>query len=842
MSTSGDNNTAGSLPIDEVLPELLMTLETASSAVLVAAPGAGKTTRVPPALLASGWLGANRILVLEPRRLAARSAAIHVASLLGEPVGKTIGYRVRHETRVSKETRIEFITSGIFTRMIVDDPELSGVGAVLFDEFHERSLDNDLGLALALDSQKALRPDLRLLPMSATLDGARVAALLDNAPVIESEGRSYKVEIAYRPRRADEPLDQAMASAIRQALREDNGSVLCFLPGQADIHRVHDRLKQSSGLPQNTDIHLLYGALEPKDQFAAIAPSGNGHRKIVLATSIAETSLTIEGVTTVIDSGLARVSRYDPAAGVSRLETVRASLASVTQRAGRAGRTTPGRAIRLWHEGQAASLAEFERPEILESDLSGLVLDLADWGVTDPLALKWIDPPPAAIWEASSAALQQLGALDEAGVITPKGRALRALPVGPRLAAMMLAVARSPLKQQAALAALLIEDQGMGGRSVDLEARLDRFRNDKGPRAVRIRAMADRLAEQAAAYRGKQEIELPPETTLGGLASLAFPDRIAANMGQAADGSASFRLANGRRARLDATEILSSGKYIVVADLQGTAATARILLAASISLAEIRALHGARIEERREVRLDRATGAFRARVVERLGSLELSARSVPLEAGDRLEEAVANLIRDEGLFSVLPVMVEEPVSGLLARLAFAHLHLPDTFPPVDESSLQECMDGWLLPMLSGVRSLSAVDAGKITDGLYLHAGHEAMSLLSEIAPADWPLPTGRRQRLEYAAGGKVVLRARVQEFYGLTRHPAITSRLLPAPLPVTLELLSPAMRPVQTTTDLPGFWSGSWQDVRKDMRGRYPKHVWPDDPATAQATSRAKPR
>ena len=842
MSMGGNKNTAGGLPIDEVLLELLKVLETASSAVLVAAPGAGKTTRVPPALLSCAWLGEGRILVLEPRRLAARSAAIHVASLLGEPVGRTVGYRVRHETKVSKETRIEFITSGIFTRMIVDDPELSGIGAVLFDEFHERSLDNDLGLALALDSQKALRPDLRLLPMSATLDGARVAALLDDAPVIESEGRSYPVEIAYRPRRADEPLDQAMASAIHQALREDSGSLLCFLPGQGDIHRVHDRLKQISGLPENADIHPLYGALEPKDQFAAIAPPGEGRRKIVLATSIAETSLTIDGVTTVIDSGLARVSRYDPAAGVSRLETVRASLASVTQRAGRAGRTAPGRAIRLWHEGQTASLAEFERPEILESDLSGLLLDLADWGVSDPLALRWIDPPPAAIWEASKISLQQLGGLDEAGAITPKGRALRALPVDPRLAAMMLETSEFSSGKQAALAALLIEEPGMGGRDIDLGNRLNRLRNDKGPRASRIRAMADRLTKQATAFAGEPEIELPAEITIGGLVALAFPDRIAANMGQSPDGTISFRLANGRRARLDATERLSSEKYIVIADLQGTAATARILLAASTSLAEIRALHGDRIKEKREVLLDRANGAFRARVVERLGNLELSARSVPLEAGDRLEEAVLGLIRDEGLLSAIPALREEPVSGLLARLAFAHVHLPDIFPAVDEASLQEKIDDWLLPMLSGVKSLSAIDTGKIVDGLHLHAGHEAMAQLAEIAPKDWPLPTGRRQRLDYDAGSKVVLRAKVQEFYGLTQHPVIKSRLLPAPLPVTLELLSPAMRPVQTTTDLPGFWSGSWQDVRKDMRGRYPRHFWPDDPATAQATTRAKPR
>ncbi|MCB1423138.1 MAG: ATP-dependent helicase HrpB [Nitratireductor sp.] len=837
-----DSAAAGNLPIDGVLPELLEVLETDSGAVLVAAPGAGKTTRVPPALLSCGWLGEKRILVLEPRRLAARSAAIHVASLLGEPVGKTVGYRVRHETKVSKETRIELITSGIFTRMIVEDPELSGVGAVLFDEFHERSLDNDLGLALALDSQKALRPDLRLLPMSATLDGARVATLLDDAPVIESEGRSYPVEIAYRPRRADEPLDQAMAAAIRQAVREDDGSLLCFLPGRGDIHRVHDRLKQSPGLPKDADIHLLYGALDPKDQFAAIAPPIEGRRKIVLATSIAETSLTIEGVTTVIDSGLARVSRYDPAAGVSRLETVRASLASVTQRAGRAGRTAPGRAIRLWHEGQTASLAEFERPEILESDLSGLVLDLADWGVTDPLALKWIDPPPAAIWESSKSALQHLGALDEAGAITSKGRALRALPVGPRLAGMVLAAAHSPFVKQAALAALLIEEQGMGGRDTDLEVRLDRFRNEKGARADRIRSVEDKLAEQAAAHGGKPEIELPPEITLGGLVSLAFPDRIAANMGQVADGSISFRLANGRRARLGATEQLSEEKYIVVADLQGTAASARTLLAASTSLAEIRALHGARIEKKREVQLERAGGGIRARQVERLGNLELSIRAVPLEAGDRLEEAIANLIRDEGLFSALPVMQEEPVSGLLARLAFAHHHLPETFPPVDEASLLQKVDDWLLPLLAGVKSVSDITARKIKDGLYLYAGHEVMMQLEEIAPEDWLLPTGRRQRLDYDGGGKAVLRARVQEFYGLTRHPAITSRLMPAPLPVTLELLSPAMCPVQTTTDLPGFWTGSWQDVRKDMRGRYPKHFWPDDPAAAQATTRAKPR
>lgn len=833
---------AGRLPIDDVLPDLLNVLEHASCAVLVAAPGAGKTTRVPPALLSCNWLRDGRILVLEPRRLAARSAAIHVASLLGEPVGRRVGYRVRHETKVSPQTRIEFVTSGIFTRMIVADPELAGIGAVLFDEFHERSLDNDLGLALALDSQKALRPDLRLVPMSATLDGARVAELLDGAKVIESAGRSFPVEISFRTRQADEHLDQAMASAIRKALQEDAGSLLCFLPGQREIHRVHDRLLQPVNLPDDVDIHLLYGALDPKDQFAAIAAPKPGRRKIVLATSIAETSLTIEGVTTVIDCGLARVSRYDAAAGVSRLETVRASLASVTQRAGRAGRTAPGRAIRLWHESLTASLAEFERPEILESDLSNLVLDLADWGVTDPLTLKWLDPPPAAIWQASLTALQQLGALDKNGIITAKGRAMRELPARPRLANMVLSATSSALLQLAALSALLIEEPSLGGKGTDLENSLNRLRNDKGPYAKRIKSAARRLADKAIAHEGRPAVKLPDDTTVGGLLSLAYPDRIAANMGQSADGSISFRLANGRRARLDAADPLSQEKHIVVADLQGTAASARVLRAAAIEPTEIRALHEARIKQNRVIELDQASGTFRARMVEQLDRLELSSRTVPLKAGDRLEEAIAGLIRKEGLFSALPAFREGAVPALLARMAFARHHLPEKFPPVDEASLQESMEDWLLPLLSGAKSPSDIKAGKITDGLYLYSGHDAMTCLLQIAPENWPLPTGRQQRLDYEGGGKVVLRARVQELYGLTRHPAIASRLLPQPLPVTLELLSPAMRPVQTTTDLPGFWAGSWQDVRKEMRGRYPKHYWPEDPATAQATVRTKPR
>ncbi|MBP0441112.1 ATP-dependent helicase HrpB [Tianweitania sediminis] len=811
------------LPVTAVLPDLLAALESGSSAVLVAPPGAGKTTLIPLALLDAPWRGEGTILLLEPRRLAARAAARRMASLLGEEPGSTIGYAMRMESRRSAATKILVVTESILSRMILEDPELSGVACILFDEFHERSLDGDFGLALALDVQGALRPDLRLLVMSATIDGARVAALLGDVPVLRSEGRAFPVETRYQPRDPHDRIEDAVARAVREALATEGGSILAFLPGQREIERTAERLVS---LPESVDVMPLFGAMDGRAQDLAIRPAVPGRRKVVLATAIAETSITIDGVRLVIDSGLARVPRYEPASGLTRLETVRVSRASADQRAGRAGRTEPGVAIRLWHSGQTPALPPFTTPEILEADLSGLLLDCAAFGVADPGALAFLDPPPAPALAEARTLLENLGALDGNGRLTEAGAAMRKLALPVRLAHMVAQAAQSGQAEAAAELAVLLTERGLGGNAVDLDARWQRFRSDRSPRAQSARQLAKRLA--ASAGRQAQTVDAP--RAAGPLLLHAWPDRVAKARGE----TGRFLLANGRGANLELTEPLARAPFLVVADLQGAAANARVAAAAEITEADLRGALAETIERRTETQFDAARRAVRVRETERLGAIVLTERLLPPPSGAQADAAVLSALRAHGL-DLLPW--SDAAATLRHRLSWLHRGLGAPWPDVSDDALLSALEDWLLPFLSGEASFARIPAAAVSEGLRSRIPFDLQRQLDAIAPTHFDAPSGSRVPIRWD-GEWPVLAIRVQELFGLTEHPAVAS----GTVPLTLELLSPAHRPIQTTRDLPGFWQGSWADVRSEMRGRYPKHVWPEDPASAQATSRAKPR
>ncbi|MER8919306.1 ATP-dependent helicase HrpB [Mesorhizobium sp. M0802] len=810
------------LPVSAVLPALSEALASGNSAVLVAPPGAGKTTLVPLALLDAPWLVAGKIVLLEPRRLATRAAARRMAELLDEEPGATVGYAMRMENRTSARTKILVVTEGVLARMILDDPELPGVSAVIFDEFHERSLDGDFGLALALDVQGALRPDLRLLVMSATLDGARVAKLLSGAPVIESQGRAFPVDIRYDERPAGVPVEDTMAKAIRSTLAEESGSVLAFLPGQREIERTAERLQGRLGA--DTDIVPLYGQLDNRAQDAAIKPAPPGRRKVVLATSIAETSITIDGVRVVIDSGLSRLPRYEPASGLTRLETVRVSRASADQRAGRAGRTQPGVAIRLWRAEQTAALPAFTPPEILEADLSGLLLDCAAFGVADPASLSFLDPPPTPALNEARALLLALHAIDAAGRLTEAGGAMRKLALPVRLAHMVAEAAGGGHALEAAMLAVLLTERGLGGDGTDLERRLIRFRTEKSPRAVGARQLAERLAKQAGGAKSSEA------ASAGLLLIHAWPDRVARARGE----RGRFVLANGSGAMLDAADPLAGETWLVVADLQGKAQNARITAAAAVHETDIRAALADRIEIRRETSFDRERRAVRVRETARLGAITLSERMLPAPTGTDADRAITDALREHGLS-----LLEWGKDGetLRQRLGWLHRGLGAPWPDVSEAALLERLDDWLLPFLSGKASFAAIDPGTLSSGLMALVPHDLQRKIGTLAPTHFDAPSGSHAPIRYD-GEWPVLAIRVQELFGLDRHPAIAN----GTVPLTLELLSPAHRPIQTTRDLPGFWRGSWADVRTDMRGRYPRHVWPENPLLAAATARAKPR
>ena len=816
-----------SLPIDHVLGDLAETLTRDNTAVLVAPPGAGKTTRVPLTLLDADWARGKKIIVLEPRRIAARAAAERMAQTLGEKVGETVGYRVRFGSKVSRATRIEVVTEGIFTRQILDDPELNGIAAVLFDEFHERSLDADLGLALARDAQTGLREDLRILVMSATLDGARVAKLLGDAPVIESEGRAYPVETRYLGRKPDVPIERQMADAIATALRADSGSVLAFLPGAAEIRRTQNFLSERVSDP-NTEIVPLFGALDAGVQDRAISPAPKGQRKVVLATSIAETSLTIEGVRIVVDSGMARVPRYEPDIGLTQLETIRASRAAVDQRRGRAGRTEPGVCYRLWDEPQTASLEAYTRPEILSADLSSLVLDLAHWGATDPSTLAFLDPPPLPALTEACNLLRELNALDDAGRITPEGNSLRALALPPRLARMIVDSHRLGSGDEAALIAAVLTERGLGGDSADLDARLDNFRRDRSQRAQSARQLAERWAKQVAANEPFDAVDRSLSTGL--MLALAFPDRVARNRG-----NGSFVLANGRGASVEQTSALAKSPYIAVAELTGTAANGRILLAAPITQTEIEQQFADHIQSDDEITFDRSAMALRARRRKKLHAITLSEQTLQVSPSMETARVLADGLVAAGLERL-------PWSKALRqwrdRVMFLRAASPEDWPDLSDDALAETRADWLVPALYDKTSLSNFSAGDLSDALMNLLPWDARSKLDREAPTHFEAPTGTALPIDYEAEQGPTIAVRLQELFGLNVHPSIAK----GKIPLVLELLSPAHRPVQVTRDLPGFWRGSYAAVRSDLRGRYPRHPWPEDPASALPTRRVKPR
>ena len=819
------------LPIEQVLSTLRDVLRSEGSAVLQAPPGAGKTTGVPPALLEEPWLQGRGIVMLEPRRLAARAAARRMATLRGERPGETVGYRVRHESVVGPRTRIVVVTEGVLARMLQSDPALDQFGLVIFDEFHERSIHADLGLALTTGSRSLLREDLRILVMSATLDGGPVAALLDDAPVVTSEGRSYDVEVRHRPRRAGARLEPQVASVLRDALGTEQGDVLVFLPGAGEIRRVATLLH---GV--DADVLPLHGNLSPEQQDRAILPSPAGRRKVVLATSIAETSLTIEGVRVVVDSGLSRVPRYSPRTGMTRLATVRVSHASAEQRRGRAGRLGPGVCYRLWSPQEHAALPARSTPEILEADLAPLALDLAAAGVPDPSELRWLDPPPPAAYAEARSLLAQLGALDAGGRLTRHGAAMARLALHPRLSHMVMKAAELRDRASACEVAALLTERDLlrqveGVPEADIRTRLDLLRGtgiraDVDREALR-RARAEAAAcNKAGGGRGGDE----GRSSVGRLLALAYPDRVA----QRRQGSTGrFLLRNGLGAFLD-PQALSVEDYLVACELDGRAPESRILLAAPIAEEELRDVFQADIEREELVAWDRESRAVLATVRERLGAIVLRETRIPRPDPARVAEALLQGVRTEGL-GVLPW--NDGARRTRERITFVR-SLDPTWPDVSDVELTRTLEHWLGPRVLGMAKLNDLRSVELSGALLDLLTWEQRSALDRLAPTHLGVPSGSRVPVDYGDPRQPVLAVRLQELFGQTETPRVGG----GAVPVTLHLLSPAGRPVQVTRDLAGFWSTTYFDVRKDLKGRYPKHHWPDDPLAAEPTRRVKKR
>lgn len=846
------------LPITPLLPSIRATLGSHRRAVLVAPPGAGKTTAVPLALLDAPWLVGQRIIMLEPRRLATRAAAQRMATTLRERVGETVGYRVRLDTRVGPQTRIEVVTEGILTRMLQDDPTLTGTGLVIFDEFHERSLIADTGLALTLAAAELLRPDLRVLVMSATLDGAAVATLLGDAPLLTSDARAFPVVTRHQPPATGQWIEPHIARVVRDALAEERGSILVFLPGAAEIRRVADLLL-GGPLPAATTVHALYGALSMEAQDAAIAPAPTGGRKVVLATSIAETSLTIDGIRVVIDAGLMRIPRFSPRTGMTRLETVRVTRASADQRRGRAGRLEPGTCIRCWSTADEAGLVPSTRAEILDADLASLALNLASAGFADPAELRWLDPPPAAAFTQARELLTLLGAIDDDGRLTAHGRAMAALGTHPRLAHMLVRAREdgpASTARAATLVALLEERdvlRGEGGPPPsDVQLRLDAVDRDVDmvmlAGATIDRGAIARVRDVAAEWRRRtgegrwekgdwrREIgegrlekgEARDETgdDAGLLLALAYPDRVAQRRGAAGR----FLLRNGRGATLPGSDPLAQAEWIVAAQLDDSGRESRIYLAAALDPADLLAHAAEQVETLEEIRWNDTTQAVVARRRTMLGALVLAESALAKPDPDRVIAVLLEGIRRSGI-AALPWDGASRV--VRQRLAFLHAH-DACWPDVGDDALATTLEAWLAPRLVGCRSLAKVAEVDLGDALLALLPWDRRRMLAELAPERIEVPSGSSIAIDYTDPDAPVLAVRLQEVFGLSETPCI------AGVPVVMHLLSPARRPVQVTRDLASFWKTGYFDVRKDLRGRYPKHSWPEDPVGAVAVKGTK--
>lgn len=800
------------------MPEILVQLGVRSRLVVTAPPGAGKTTRIPLALLDQPWMHARKLILVEPRRIAARAAAERMAKTLDEQVGETVGLRSRLDTRVSAVTRIEVVTEGVFTRMILSDPGLEGVAAVLFDEFHERSLDADEGLAFALDAQSILRPDLRIIIMSATLPPNLTSSFFD-ALVVTSDGRAHEVETVYLGAAPRGRIEDHVAGAIRKALAEQTGSILAFLPGAGEIERTADRLQP---LPARTEIARLYGALGPAEQNAAIAPPEAGVRRIVLATDIAESALTIAGVRVVVDGGLARIPRFDVGTGSSRLETVRVSVASADQRRGRAGRTGPGVCYRLWREAEMRAFAAAPSPEIENADLTGLNVDLARWGAKSPADLNWLTPPRETPWRMARDSLVRAGALDDQGALTVWGKRISDLALPPRLALMVVQAAENGQARLGAALAAVLSERDLGGRSTDIDDRLVRASSETSPRARAMRRLVDRWTRDAGERAGSAD------ASAGAVLAAAFPERIAlARPGH----PGRFLLAGGRGAWLDETDPLARERWIVAAELTGAGPDLRITLAARITESDAVAHGGVKTVE--EARYDAGTGGVRARRTRRMGAILLEDTPLAAPPPELIRACLLEAVRKEGL-SLLPGAGE--LNDLLARVNFLARALGPPWPTDFAARLAERLDLWFAPLLEHVLSLDAIGARALADAGKGFLERSLLKDLDRLAPDSWTTPAGRRVVIDYAAEGGPLAQCRVQEAFGLSSHPVLAG----GRVPLSLSLLSPAGAPVAITRDLPGFWSGGYADMRKDMRGRYPKHDWPDKPSEAVPTSRAR--
>jgi ATP-dependent helicase HrpB len=833
------------LPIKEALPALHETLMSRRTALLEAPPGAGKSTIVPIALLQAPWLKGQKILMLEPRRIAARAVAMRMAALLGEPIGRTVGFRTRLETRVGRETRIEVVTEGILTRMLQEDSALAGLGCVIFDEFHERSLNADLGLALCIESRENLRDDLRLLVMSATLDLQPLVRLLGDAPVVAAQGRSFEVRTHYVPRRNDVHLELQVSQVVRAAVRDHAGDILCFLPGAAEIRRVQ-RTLQESDLDRSVRVMPLYGELEGAEQDAALAPSAPGARKIVLATSIAETSLTIEGVRVVVDSGMRRYSEFDPTTGMSRLVTGKVSQAAADQRRGRAGRLSTGDCYRLWSEGAQASLSPQTPPEILHADLAPLALELACWGATDADSLAWLNPPPAAPLAQARQLLQQLEAVDAALRITTHGRVLEKLGMHPRLAHMRIkAQALGAERLACELAAILSERDILrahpNARDADLRLRVAVLRGDQRdlPAGVTVDA---RARSQAQRTSGNWQRDLPrdardsadPHLATGILLAWAYPDRIAQSRG---DGGR-YLLANGRGARFAESQALAKSEFIVAAELDGAEREARIFLAAPIALDDLNAHFSALIRESAEIRWDDRVGAVSAKRERQLGALLLASSEMRDPDPEALQQAVLLGLKQVGI-AELPWTKELRQWRARVRLMRQYqITAPAPWPDLSDEALDRDIEQWAPAWIMGFtrrEHFAKLDLGQALRAFLTHAQG---TILEREAPTHFTVPSGSRIPIDYLDGENPSLSVRLQELFGLNSSPMVAG----GKLPLVLKLLSPAGRPVQITKDLVSFWNRGYHEVKKDLKGRYPKHYWPDDPYTARATRRARPR